>query len=111
MIDYSHLNSLTDLLGKKVINQIRLDYEEDCKQKMKSLEEAWNEKNYEQLQQVSHSLKSASLNMAMQFFAEKCQFIENAASQKNEQRIANMIDTLPDIHQRSLKELQAYFVD
>ncbi len=111
MINFSHLDSLTDLLGKSVINQIRLDYEEDSTQKMIGLEEAWNTKDYEQLQHISHSLKSSSLNMGMQFFAAKCQCIENAAGQKNELDIANVMDSLSEIHQQSLKELQAYFID
>ncbi len=111
MINYSQLNSLIDLLGKNVINPIRLDYEEDSTQKLIKLVEAWNAKDYEQLQHISHSLKSSSLNMGMQFFADKCQRIENAARRKNDLGIANVIDDLSDIHQQSLKELQAYFID
>jgi len=111
MINYSQLNSLIDLLGKSVIDPIRLDYEKDSTQKVIELVEAWNTKNYEQLEHISHSLKSSSLNMGMQIFAEKCQCIESAAGQQNALDIANVIDDLSDLHQQSLKELQAFFVN
>jgi len=109
MIDQSQLETLIQFLGKDTINQIRLAYAEDSRHKMTLLLAAWKERNYQELQQVSHSLKSSSLNMAMQMFAKQCQLIEACASQHNEQGIQAIIDNLPALHTVSLKELAAYF--
>ncbi|MDE8604588.1 Hpt domain-containing protein [Marinomonas sp. RSW2] len=109
MIDHAQLDTLTQLLGKDTINQIRLEYVQDSRQKMTILLDAWEERNYQELQNVSHSLKSSSLNMAMLVFAKQCQLIENFASQHNEQEIQAIIDDLLALHKISLKALAAYF--
>lgn len=111
MIDHTYLNSLTELLGKDVINQIRLEYVEDSTEKMRLLLAAWDERDYKILHEVSHSLKSASLNMAMRVFAERCQFIEQSASQSREDGVQDIIDGLTVTHSESLKALEAYFLD
>ncbi|GAA0235104.1 Hpt domain-containing protein [Marinomonas primoryensis] len=109
MIDHAQLDTLTQLLGKDTINQIRLEYVQDSRQKMTTLLDAWEERNYQELQNVSHSLKSSSLNMAMLVFAKQCQLIEKFASQHNEQEIQAIIDDLLALHKISLKALAAYF--
>tara|TARA_R110002167_G_C12460861_1_gene632708 strand:+ start:347 stop:679 length:333 start_codon:yes stop_codon:yes gene_type:complete len=109
MIDHAQLDTLTQLLGKDAINQIRLEYVQDSRQKMTLLLDAWKERNYQQVQNVSHSLKSSSLNMAMLVFAKQCQLIETFASQHNEQEIQAIIDDLFALHEISLKALAAYF--
>lgn len=111
MIDTSHLDTLTQLLGRDTINQIRLEYIEDSHDKLAQLLQAWNTKNYSELRQVSHSLKSASSNMAMSVFAKQCQQIEQSALQHNEQGLQAIIDTLPSLHTSSLQALKQYFSD
>jgi histidine phosphotransfer protein HptB len=110
MIDHTQLDTLTQLLGKDTINQIRLEYVEDSAQKMTQLLQAWDDRNYEELKQTSHSLKSASLNIGVPIFAQQCQQIEKAALQHSEQGIQAIIDTLPALHATSLKELEKYFL-
>ena len=109
MIDHAQLDSLIELLGKDTINVIRLEFVEDSHEKMTQLEQAWEKRDYDELQHISHSLKSASLNMAMQAFAKQCQLIEMAASQQSEQGIQAIIDDLPSLHQASLHELEMHF--
>ncbi|NVK75061.1 histidine kinase [Marinomonas sp. CT5] len=109
MIDKNHLNSLSELLGRDTVNQIRLEYVEDSFEKLTLLQQAWQDKNYPELAHISHSLKSASLNMAMQLFAEQCQKIEKAASQHSDQDLQDIIEKLPAIRQASLEELEIYF--
>lgn len=111
MIDHTYLDSLTQLLGKDVINQIRLEYVEDSTQKIEQLLTAWDEKDHKILQEVSHSLKSASLNMAMHVLAEQCELIEQSASQSSDNGIQEVMDSLPTVHLASLKALEAYFLD
>jgi|GEM_PF-1711562 HPt (histidine-containing phosphotransfer) domain-containing protein len=111
MIDTAHLDTLTQLLGRDTINQIRLEYIEDSHEKLAQLLQAWDTKDYSELRQVSHSLKSASLNMAMSVFAKQCQQIEQSASQHNEQGMQAIIDTLPSLHTLSLRALNEYFSD
>ena len=112
MIDQTHLDTLTQLLGRDTINQIRLEYIEDSGEKLEQLLQAWDEKNYSELRQISHSLKSASLNMAMSAFAKQCQQIEQLATlQHNEQDMQAIIDELPSLHTRSLLALEQYFSD
>jgi HPt (histidine-containing phosphotransfer) domain-containing protein len=111
MIDHSYLDTLTQLLGKNAINDIRLGYVDDSTQKMSDLLAAWQTRDYIKIQEISHSLKSASLNMAMTHFAEKCQIIEQLAPKHDEQGIHNTIDNLSAVHQKSLIELAAYFTD
>ncbi|MGO2510252.1 Hpt domain-containing protein [Marinomonas polaris] len=110
MIDHDHLDSLIQLLGKDTINTIRLEFVDDSNEKMAQLMQAWEKRDHQELKQVSHSLKSASLNMAMQIFAKQCQLIETAATQHSEQGMQTIIDGLPAIHQASLDELEAYFL-
>ena len=109
MIDHAHLDSLIELIGKEAVNEIRLEFVDDSTEKMTLLLKAWDNKEYPELRQVSHSLKSASLNMGMQVFAKQCQQIEEAATKQSDQGVQAIIDSLPAIHQDSLKELDAYF--
>lgn len=109
MIDHAHLNSLIELIGKETVNNIRLEFVEDSNEKIALLLQAWDRRDYQELRQVSHSLKSASLNMAMQVFAKQCQLIEEAATQQSDQGVQAIMDSLPATHQTSLKELDAYF--
>ena len=109
MIDRAHLDSLIQLLGKETINEIHLEFIDDSNEKMTQLIQAWDKRDYQELRHVSHSLKSASLNMAMLIFAKQCQLIEEAAAQQSGQGMQAIIDGLPAIHQTSLKELEEYF--
>ncbi|ETI59718.1 Hpt domain-containing protein [Marinomonas profundimaris] len=109
MINRAQLDSLTQFLGKDDINQIRLQYTQDSCLKVSLLLSAWRERDYQELQRLSHSLKSSSLNMAMQMFAKQCQQIEKLAPLHDDQGLQAIIDTLPALHQVSLKELAAYF--
>ncbi|WP_421847118.1 Hpt domain-containing protein [Marinomonas sp.] len=109
MIDHAHLDSLIKLLGKETINHIRLEFVDDSNEKIALLLKAWDNRDYKELRHVSHSLKSASLNMAMQMFAKQCQLIEEAATQQNNQGMQAIIDDQPTIHKASLKELEMYF--
>ena len=109
MIDHAHLDSLIQLIGKETTNAIRLEFIDDSNEKITLLIQAWDKRDFQELRQVSHSLKSASLNMAMQVFAKQCQMIEEAATQQSDQGVQAIIDDLPTIHQASLKELDEYF--
>tara|TARA_R110001606_G_scaffold347881_2_gene497282 strand:+ start:1056 stop:1394 length:339 start_codon:yes stop_codon:yes gene_type:complete len=109
MIDHAHLDSLVQLLGKDTINEIRLEFINDSNEKMTQLIQAWDKRDYQELRHVSHSLKSASLNMAMQVFAKQCKLIEEAATQQTDQGMQAIIDDLPTIHKTSLGELEVYF--
>ncbi|WP_219701099.1 Hpt domain-containing protein [Marinomonas lutimaris] len=110
MIDHAHLDSLIQLLGKDTINAIRLEFVDDSTEKMVQLKQAWEKRDYQELRHVSHSLKSASLNMAMQLFAKQCQLIEEAATQQSDQDMQAIIDGLPAVHQTSLDELEVHFL-
>ena len=110
MIDHAHLDSLIQLLGKETINNIRLELIDDSNEKIALLLEAWDKRDYQELKHLSHSLKSASLNMAMQVFAKQCQFIEEAATQQSDHDMQAIIDDLPAVHQASLDELEAHFL-
>lgn len=109
MIDHAHLDSLIQLLGKETINSIRLEFIDDSNEKIALLLKAWDNRDYKELRHVSHSLKSASLNMAMQVFAKQCKLIEEAATQQTDQGMQAIIDGLPTIHKTSLDELEVYF--
>jgi HPt (histidine-containing phosphotransfer) domain-containing protein len=109
MIDHAHLDSLVQILGKDTINAIRLEFINDSNEKMVLLLQAWEKRDYQELRHVSHSLKSASLNMAMQVFAKQCQLIEEASTKQSDHGMQAIINGLPAIHQTSLKELEVYF--
>lgn len=109
MIDHEHLESLTQLIGKDTMDQIRLEFIDDSHEKMTQLLQAWEERNYDALRDISHSLKSASLNMALRRFAEQCQQVEMASIQHDEQAIQPIIHQLPALHQASLNALADLF--
>ncbi|MCB5161714.1 Hpt domain-containing protein [Marinomonas algarum] len=111
MIDTQHLNSLTEVLGTSMVNDIRLAFEADSAEKMPLLQQAWTERNHAALREASHSLKSASLNMGLSDMATQCQLIESAAAQQEEQGIQAIIDRLPSLLTASLAELEAYFLN
>lgn len=110
MIEKSQINALIDLLGKDTINDIRLQYVEDSTQKIAKLKSAWDEEDYQTLQEISHSLKSSSLNMAMRAFAQQCEKIEQSASQQSDNGIQDILDSLSTIHSESLAALETYFL-
>ncbi|BFM50174.1 Hpt domain-containing protein [Marinomonas sp. THO17] len=109
MIDTAYLDSLTQLLGKNTVNQIRLEFVKDSSQKLELLLTAWQEQDYQQLKQVSHSLKSASLNMAANQLAEQCAIIEAASANEQASPIAAAIELLPTLHKETLAVLSDYF--
>lgn len=111
MIDHEHLNSLIQLIGKDTMNDIRLEFITDSQEKMVLLLQAWDNKDYDTLKNISHSLKSASLNMALRMLAEQYQQIERLAAQHNKQDMQVIMDHLPALHQASLKELDNLFIN
>ncbi|RBO86293.1 Hpt domain-containing protein [Marinomonas aquiplantarum] len=109
MIDKAYLDSLTELLGKSTVNQIRLEYVQDSSSKLDQLLSAWDNRDFEALKQISHSLKSASLNMAAKQFAGQCEIIEKSAEKKDEAPIQNAIEHVSDLHKETLMALSGYF--
>ncbi|KZN14471.1 Hpt domain-containing protein [Marinomonas sp. TW1] len=109
MIDKAYLDSLTELLGKNTVNQIRLEYVQDSTLKLEQLLRAWEERDFETLKQVSHSLKSASLNMAAKQFAQQCEIIEKSAGKGDETPIQTTIKSVSDVHKETLMALSGYF--
>lgn len=110
MIDYDHLTSLIDVLGKDTMNKIRLEFIVDSTEKMALLFAAWEAQNDHDIREISHSLKSASLNMAMKAFAAQCQQIESPSKPQSQAERQAVMDSLPALHQASLTELEAYFL-
>ena len=53
MIDQTHLDTLTQLLGRDTINQIRLEYIEDSGEKLEQLLQAWDEKTIRSLDRLA----------------------------------------------------------
>ncbi|MFT2098960.1 Hpt domain-containing protein [Marinomonas sp. 2405UD66-6] len=111
MIDHSYLDSLVELLGKDTINEIRLVYVNESAEKLEDLFAAWEAKNFTELQDISHSLKSSSLSMAMADFAEQCRMIEELSQTADEQGIKPITENLSVVYHKSLEELVAYFED
>lgn len=111
MIDHSYLDSLVELLGKDTINGIHLVYVNESAEKLQDLLTAWKAKNYTALQDISHSLKSSSLSMAMTDFAEQCRMIEELSQTADEQGIKPITENLSVVYHKSLEELAAYFED
>lgn len=109
MIDKAYLDSLTELLGQNTVNQIRLEFVKDSSQKLEQLLDAWQQEDFQQLKQVSHSLKSASLNMAARQLAEQCAIIEAASAEEKAEPIAAIIETLPKLHKETMMALSGYF--
>ncbi|AEF56508.1 Hpt domain-containing protein [Marinomonas posidonica] len=109
MIDKAYLDSLTELLGKSTVDQIRLEYVQDSTNKLNQLMSAWGNRDFEELQQLSHSLKSASLNMAAKQFAQQCEIIEKSAKKEDETPIQTVIESLSDLHRETLMALSGYF--
>ncbi|MGO2353536.1 MAG: Hpt domain-containing protein [Marinomonas foliarum] len=111
MIDHAHLNSLIQLIGKDTMNDIRLEFIADSQEKMALLFQAWHDKDYDTLKNIGHSLKSASLNMALRMLAEQYQQIERLAAQHNNHDMQAIMDQLPALHEASLKELDNLFIN
>ncbi|PYF78978.1 HPt (histidine-containing phosphotransfer) domain-containing protein [Marinomonas alcarazii] len=111
MIDHAHLNSLIQLIGKDTMNDIRLEFITDSQEKMALLFQAWDNEDYDTIKNIGHSLKSASLNMALRRLAEQFQQIERLAAQHNKQDMQAIMDHLPALHQASLKELDELFLN
>lgn len=109
MIDRAYLDSLVELLGKDTINEIRLIYLQESAQKLDDLAAAWKNQNYTDLQEISHSLKSSSLSMAMTDLAEQCREIEEFSKLPDKPNIDRLMKTLSKTHQKSLVELADYF--
>lgn len=110
MIDYDHLTSLVEVLGKETMNKIRVEFVDDSTEKMTLLLAAWEAQNNYDIREISHSLKSASLNMAMKDFAAQCQQMESPAEPQSHAERQAIMDNLPALHQASLAELEAYFL-
>lgn len=109
LLDHNHLNSLIDLLGRESIEQVWINYQEDSAQKMEALLQAWEQQDFFVLEALSHSLKSASSNMALSRLADSLKQLEEASIAGDVARAKHIIQILPELYSISVKEMNLYF--
>lgn len=109
LLDTTHLNELVELLGKDTVHQICQDFIRDSQHKFSQLEQTWQENDLPTLGTLSHSLKSASANMALQSFSVEMAKLEKNASLGNLEAIQSQLSSLPALYQESIHSLEHYF--
>ncbi|CUB03619.1 Hpt domain-containing protein [Marinomonas fungiae] len=105
LVDHTQLKTLKDILGRDTLLRVKGSYEEDSQAKLNALEQAVNASNLEQVEQLSHSLKSASSNLALVSLTRLFAQMEASASQGQAEPLMTLLQNAQAEYPTALAEL------
>ncbi|MBM6550603.1 Hpt domain-containing protein [Marinomonas ostreistagni] len=108
-IDVPQLTTLLQILGDETLQKVRQSYLDDSQDKLPQLAAAIAAQDLAAVDHLSHSLKSASANLAMLELADVFAQMEAQASQGQSDQLAALYDSAMAEYQRSVSELNAAF--
>lgn len=107
VVDHTQLKTLKDILGRDTLLKVKHSYEEDSQAKLVSLEVAVSTGNLEHVEELSHSLKSASSNLALVSLASLFAQMEATASQGQAEPLSALFHSAKAEYPTALDELGA----
>lgn len=107
VVDQTQLNTLKDIIGRDTLLKVKRSYEEDSQAKLVTLEQAVNAGDLNHVEQLSHSLKSASSNLALISLASLFAEMERHASQGQAESLNTLFQSAQREYPTALAELGA----
>lgn len=104
-LDTQQLTMLLDILGREMLQKVHQSYLADSQTKMQQLQQAIAESDCPTVDHLSHSLKSASANLAMSDLASIFAQMEAQAAQGEHQDLAELYQAAQIEYQRALGQL------
>lgn len=108
-LDTNHLKTLQDILGADILKKVRASYLEDSAPKIERLGEAIAQQDFTNVNTLSHSLKSASANLAMLELADIFAQLEAQASQEQNTNMTELYQAAVAEYQLAVSELNTAF--
>ncbi|WP_158541176.1 Hpt domain-containing protein [Marinomonas piezotolerans] len=108
-IDTAQLQNLINLLGADMLQRVRQSFLEDSEPKIAQLKHAIAERDFAAIEQLSHSLKSASSNLALTELAAELAQLEAQATAHNDADFQRLYDNIESLYVQSVKALSDYF--
>ena len=106
-VDQIQLKTLKDILGSETLHRVKESYIEDSQPKLELLGNAVESLDFATIEQLSHSLKSASSNLALSELARLFANMEAAATQQEPSSLAALYDAVQVTYPEELLELDS----
>ena len=110
-VDQTQLKTLLEILGKDTIRRVKESYIEDSHPKLDYLGKAITDGDFEAVEQLSHSLKSASSNLALSGVAEVFAQLEALATQQQASQLAALYQAAQTSYHQEVAELDALLLN
>lgn len=104
-VDRTQLQTLIDIIGRETLVRVKESYIEDSQAKLIALGKAVAEKQLKEVDQLSHSLKSASANLALTSLADVFAQLELLSGQGQEEPLDALFEQANQEYQTALTEL------
>ena len=108
-IDTHQLQSLISILGANTLARVRQSYLEDSEPKLAQLKHAIDGQQFSEVEQISHSLKSASANMALGQLAAIFAEMEQQSAQGKPERLSDLYLQAEECYWLSVQALKDFF--
>ena len=108
-IDSQQLTTLLEILGAERLALVRQSYLSDSASKMQALGQSVAEQDWHAVNQLSHSLKSASANLALLSLADLLAQMEAQSAQEQGDSMQRLYEAAQSEYDRSVAELNAAF--
>lgn len=108
-VDIQQLTALVELLGVDTLTKVRSSYIQDSQTKMVELATAVEQGDTKTVEQLSHSLKSASANLSLTRLAELFAQMEAQANQNDDSQLATLYQQAHTEYQSSIEVLNKAF--
>ncbi|ADZ93354.1 Hpt domain-containing protein [Marinomonas mediterranea] len=109
LIDSTHLTALLQIIGADALNAIKETYIRDVQDKLPELLKHATTDNFTLINELSHSLKSASANMGLTILSKRYAYIEHASENKQHERLLEEVRSLQTLQDNSLTALEDLF--
>ncbi len=106
-VDQTQLKTLQDIIGKETLQKVQRSYIEDSEPKLSALGDAIETEDFATIEQLSHSLKSASSNLALSGVAEVFAQLEALATQQQTSQLAALYQAAQASYHQEVAELDA----
>ena len=106
-VDQTQLKTLQDIIGKETLQKVQRSYIEDSEPKLLALGDAIETGDFATIEQLSHSLKSASSNLALSGVAEVFAQLEALATQQQTSQLAALYQAAQASYHQEVAELDA----
>ncbi|MCO4785701.1 Hpt domain-containing protein [Marinomonas atlantica] len=104
-VDHAQLKTLMDIIGRDTLSRVKQSYFSDSQTKLVNLKTAIEANDLHQVEQLSHSLKSSSSNLALATLASVFAHMESDASQGQAENLSNLYLSAVDEYEQAVAEI------